>query len=483
VPYDIFTSAKCAKNIYYSSAKCGILGLKKGQIMKRKMLTELIKWKNSQDRKPLLLQGARQVGKTYLLKQFGAEYYQDTIYINFENPDSDVVELFAGQISPTRIIEFLSLKYAKTIEAANTLIIFDEVQELPRALTSLKYFQEDAPAYHVIASGSLLGVGLHAGTSFPVGKVNYLRLQPLDFEEYLWAMGKADKVQYITDNPEDQQITFNDELKDDLYQYLALGGMPEAVQAWVTKKDFAVSQKILSAIVTDYQNDFSKYTSNLVAEKIKHVWQSIPAQFAKENHKFVYGVARPGARARDLELAIQWLIDAGLIRKVNLNVVGDKLPFLSYQDTQVFKLYLLDVGLLRVLAKLPPSAIIGGENIFHQFGGAFAEQYVLQQLQFGNENNDVCYWTGVTINRENQVKRKTQSEVDFLVAVDEHIVPIEVKSGTNVKAKSLKVFRDKYHPALVVRFSLLPVSYNQGHLNIPLYKPWLFTKLVSKYLP
>jgi predicted AAA+ superfamily ATPase len=267
--------------------------------MKRKLLKELIKWKAGKNRKPLIIQGARQVGKTYLLKHFGQEYYENTVYINFDNPDSDITELFSGQINPSRIIEFLSLKFALTIRPAETLIIFDEVQELPRALTALKYFQEEAPEYHVVASGSLLGVALHSGTSFPVGKVSYLRLQPMDFEEYLWAVGKKDKVKYLAEQLDDQPAVFDDELKDDLYQYLSIGGMPEVVRSWVTDKDLDAAQRILSAIVADYQNDFGKHTDAATAEKINFIWQSIPAQFAKENHKFVYGVARDGARDRD----------------------------------------------------------------------------------------------------------------------------------------------------------------------------------------
>lgn len=434
-------------------------------------MEDLVEWRSRRGRMPLILEGARQVGKTYLLKRFGDDYFDNTVYVNFDNPDADITELFAGKVEPKRIVEFLSLKYATTIDPDNTLIIFDEIQENTRALTALKYFNESASEYHIVASGSLLGIALHSGTSFPVGQVDHLRLEPMDFEEYLWALGKEEKADYIRENPEDKQITFGDELKDDLYHYLSIGGMPKAVLEWTTQHDFESVERILHAILADYQNDFTKHNDNTTAEKMRYVWQSIPSQFAKENHKFVYGVAREGARAREYEFAIQWLVDAGLVRKVNLTSSGRHLPLSAYQDLRVFKLYLLDVGLLRVLSKLSPSAIIGNDDVFRQYGGAFAEQYVLQQIQTRGRRDDVFYWTGSQI-----------SEIDFVTTYADNVVPIEVKSGENVRAKSMRVFRDEYDPKLSVRFSMLPLEYNKGLLNIPLYNTFLLDGLAERYL-
>jgi predicted AAA+ superfamily ATPase len=402
--------------------------------------------------------------------------------LNLDNPSGDIKQLFAGRVEPKRIVEFLSIRFGKTIVPEKTLIIFDEIQETERALTALKYFCEDAPEYYVAASGSLLGIAMHPGTSFPVGKVEHLRLEPMDFEEFLWALGKQEKTAYVREHALDAQITFNDEFRDDFYQYLVIGGMPEVVKMWVEKRDFEAAERVLENILHDYQADFSKHLDNTTAERVNFVWQSIPSQFAKKNHKFLYGTVRSGARARDYELAIQWLVDAGLVRKVNLVNVGNKIPLPAYQDFRVFKLYLLDVGLLRALSKLAPAAVIGNDGLFKQFGGVFIEQYILQQIQFGKRRDAIFYWTGVIKNREDKVVCKAESEVDFVTSMGANVLPIEVKSGENVKAKSLKVFRDNYAPALAVRFSLLAQKYDAGLLNIPLYRAWLFDELCERYL-
>lgn len=449
--------------------------------MQRKILKELIKWKNKADRLPLVVTGARQVGKTYILKEFGQNNYENVVYLSFDAKNSDFSTLLANTTNPKEIISFLSLQSNTTILPEKTLIIFDEIQEEPSAFTLLKYFAEDAPEYHIAVAGSLLGVALHSGTSFPVGKVTYLNLDPLDFEEFLWALGKENITNHLKNNI-DKANDFNVELKNDLYQYLAIGGMPKAVKKWVDDKDIEAVEKILEDILLDYQNDFSKHTDNATAEKIRYIWQSIPAQFAKENHKFIYGIAKDGARARELEFAIQWLVDAGLVRKVNVTSSGDKLPLIAYQDQKIFKLYLLDVGLLRKLAKLDPSVVINDESVFNQFGGAFAEQYVLQQIQKNDFRDNIYYWTGSIGDSDDQLERKSKSEVDFTTAFKMHIVPIEVKSGTNVYAKSLHVYRNKYNPKLAIRFSLLPREYNNQLLNMPLYESFLFEDFLKKYL-
>lgn len=431
--------------------------------MKRELMQQLATWQKSTKRKPLVLEGARQVGKTYLLQAFGKEYYQTVVYVNFDRLDPDIAELFAGATEPKRIIDFLAIKYSVAIEPDSTLIIFDEIQELPRALASLKYFAEDAPKYHVVAAGSLLGVSLHGGTSFPVGKVDFLRLEPLSLKEFCWANGLEEKIEY-TRHDAKKNTGFADEFTDIFRQYLVVGGMPEAVLEWFDTKDMQRVDTVLQNILNSYGNDFSKYTDPTQSERIRHIWQSIPSQFAKESRRFVYGVARAGARAREYELSIGWLVDAGLVRKVHAVSRGDELPLAAYKDIQSFKLYLLDVGLLRVLAGLSSGDLVGSDDVFGQFGGLFAEQFVLQQLA----GHTLYYWTS-----------GAQSEVDFVVQTGGKIVPIEVKSGENVKAKSLRVYRNKYKPELAVRFSMKSVKYNDGLTNIPLYEAWLFDDLVK----
>lgn len=431
--------------------------------MKRELMQQLVAWQGSAKRKPLILEGARQVGKTYLLQAFGRECYKNTVYVNFDRLNPDIVELFSGAIEPKRIIDFLSIKYSVAIEPESTLIIFDEIQELPRALASLKYFTEDAPEYHIVAAGSLLGVSLHSGTSFPVGKVDFLRLEPMSLEEFGWAAGLEEKINYTQKDPE-KNIGFTDEFKDIFRQYLVVGGMPEAVLEWLDTKDMQRVDVILQSILSSYGNDFSKYTNPTQSERIRHIWQSIPSQFAKESRRFVYGVAKPGARAREYELSIGWLVDAGLVRKIYAVSRGDKLPLSAYKDTQAFKLYLLDVGLLRALAGLSSGDLVNSNDMFGQFGGLFAEQFVLQQLS----EHTLYYWTS-----------GSQSELDFIVQANGKIIPIEVKSGENVKAKSLRVYRDRYKPSLAVRFSMKPLERNNGLINIPLYQAWLFKSQIS----
>ena len=444
--------------------------------MQRKLLQQLLAWKNTDKRLPLLLEGARQVGKTYLLEMLlGKGYYKNVIRVNFEKSDSELLALFDGNIEPQRIIDYLSLKFNTPVNQNDTLIIFDEIQESPRALTSLKYFAEDAPEYHIAATGSLLGIALHGGTSFPVGKVARLRLFPLDLEEFYWAFDKQNQTNEAHEAIENlRNPLIKNDFRDLFQQYLAVGGMPAAVKEWLESKDISKVEMILKNILADYKDDFSKHTTNAESRKIGNLWRSVPQQFAKENHKFTYKTVEPSARGRDYAFALDWLLDTGLIYKVNLIAYGDKLPLSFYADNSDFKIYSLDVGLLRQSAGLPASIVIGDENIWSNFGGAFAENFVLQQL-YSLGFNEVYYWAS---NANNPKQPKGKSELDFIVSADNTIFPIEVKSGKQVKGQSLRVFRDKYNPKLSIRFSLKGLEYNEGLLNIPLYYSFLFNDLL-----
>ncbi|MCL2417569.1 MAG: AAA family ATPase [Bacteroidales bacterium] len=430
--------------------------------MERKLMAELLKWKNDEDRKPLLLEGARQVGKTWLLKEFGKRHFKNVAYVNFQNPKREIVELFEGSIDPRRIVGMLELNLDMKISAKDTLLIFDEVQEVPRALTSLKYFCEDAPEYHVVSAGSLLGVFLHQGTSFPVGKVDSLKLEPLSFEEFLCANGKEKMLDYIKENQFENQFaeTFYDLFK----YYLFVGGMPAVVADWIKTQDFEKVKINQEKILNNYRNDFSKYTDNTTAVRIRQIFESLPAQFAKKNDKFLYGTIKSGARAREYELAIEWLLDAGIVRRVNNVKVGNKIPLKAYADPSAFKLYFVDVGLFRYLADIPIEVIQNKDAIFDEFNGLIVEQFVLQQLA----KHTLFYWTG-----------GEESEVDFVTQHSMNIVPIEVKSGENVKAKSLKVFRKMYSPKISVRFSLKNTKLDNDLQNISLFNIFLYEQLLE----
>jgi len=454
-------------------------GNKNLNIMERRLLQELLTWKCSPKRKPLLLEGARQVGKTYLLETlFGKIYYDNVIRINFEKVDSELLNLFEGNIEPKRIINYLSIRDNIPVNQDHTLIIFDEIQELPRALTSLKYFSEDAPEYHIAATGSLLGIALHSGTSFPVGKVDRLRLYPMDLEEFYWALGlKSQSDEAIDAIGNSRTPLFSSSFRDAFQQYLAIGGMPAAVNEWIDNQNINTVESILKNILSDYRDDFSKHTTNSESRKIANLWRTIPNQFAKENHKFAYKTVEPSARSRDYAFALDWLIDAGLVYKIDLVCHGDKLPLSFYANATDFKIYTLDLGLLRRLANLPSSVVMGEDNIWSNFGGVFAEQFVLQQLR-SLGFDETFYWTG---NADNPLQPKGKSELDFIVSLDNQIIPIEVKSGYNVKAQSLKVYRNKYNPELSIRFSLKNLGYNEGLLNIPLYYSFLLKNLISHF--
>lgn len=425
--------------------------------MDRLLLDDLRKWKEKSDRKPLILRGARQVGKTWLLKEFGQRFFDDTFYLNFEQqelPDS----IFGGTLSPQQIIEQLSIYRGKKIMPETTLIIFDEVQELPRALTSLKYFAEEAPQYAICCAGSLLGVALHKGTSFPVGKVDFLDLRPMSFNEYLIANGESMLVEYIM-NGNRTLDAFTQKLTEHLKRYLIVGGMPAAVMKWIETHDFFEVNSVQRQLLTAYENDFSKHAPHQLVEKIRYVWDSIPSQLAKENKKFIYGLVRSGARAREYEDALLWLADAGEIIRT-YNISKPDVPLKAYVDTKAFKVFLLDVGLLMCMSGLSPKVILEGSRIFEEFKGALTEQYVCQELQLHKQLHSNFYWTS-----------SSAAEIDFLVSDGLEVYPLECKAGITMNAKSLKSYKDKYSPRWSLRTSLLPYERNEEALttNIPLY--------------
>lgn len=426
--------------------------------MERLLISQLLKWKESHSRKPLVLEGARQVGKTWLLKEFGRKCFKDVCYINFEQ--SDVLgEVFAGDLSPQRIIEQLSIYNGKLIEPEQTLIIFDEVQEMPRALTSLKYFCEEAPEYVICCAGSLLGIALHEGTSFPVGKTDFLHLYPLSFKEFLIANEEKMLVDYI-DKGNRNLGAFENRLTDYLKKYMIIGGMPAVVMEWLDCKDYNKVNRIQQELIAAYQKDFSKHAPNSMVEKIRYIWNSIPSQLAKENKKFVYGLVREGARAREYEDAIMWLCDAGEIIRTH-NVSKPDIPISAYADLKSFKVFLLDVGLLRAMSRVSPKVILEGSRIFEEFKGALTEQYVCQELQnYSDVLETNYYWSS-----------SATAEVDFLVSDGWDVYPLEVKAGVTMNAKSLKLYREKYSPKWALRTSLLPYERNEVSktINIPLY--------------
>lgn len=424
--------------------------------MYRYKFNELKKWKKSETRKPLIIRGARQVGKTWLMKQFGKEEYEKCAYINFD-ANSRMISLFSGDFDIERIIQGLKIESGVNIEPENTLIIFDEIQETPKALTALKYFYENANQYHIIAAGSLLGVAMHEGVSFPVGKVDFLDLYPLNFKEFLKALGEDDIVNLIEKNDIELIKVFSDKLKNYLKQYLYIGGMPEVVETYVKTKDFKEVRNKQEILLAAYEQDFSKHAPNNIVPRIRQLWNNIPTQLAKENKKFIYGLIKQGARAREYEIALSWLIDCGLVYQVN-RVNTCKIPLSAYQDFNAFKLYLLDVGLLCAMAKLDAVSIIEGNDIFVEFKGALTEQYVLSELKT-NIDSPIFYWSA----------DKGTAEVDYIIQIGTNNIPIEVKSNENLQAKSLKSFIQRYETKINVRTSMADYERQEKLINIPLY--------------
>lgn len=424
--------------------------------MRRFALEKLKKWKDSESRKPLIIRGARQVGKTWLMKEFGRECFENVAYVNFDS-NVRMKGVFEGQIDIERIILAIEIETGVTIERENTLLIFDEIQEVPRALSSLKYFYENAPEYAIVAAGSLLGVAMHTKTSFPVGKVDFMDLYPLNFQEFLCALGEERYVDILQGKDTDMVNTFKDKYIDRLREYYYVGGMPEVVQTYVDTRNFKKVRELQKNLINYYQQDFSKHAEMNLVTRLNLVWNSIPMQLAKENKKYIYGQVREGARAKDFELAIQWLLDCGLIHKVQ-RINKPSLPLKAYMDLNAFKVFLLDIGLLIAMTDLDVKVILEGNKIFTEFKGALTEQYVLQQLI--SENGVMPYYYSAT---------NSQGEIDFVAQGKTSVIPIEVKAEENLRAKSLKAFCDKYNPKFAVRTSMSDYRKQDWMTNIPLY--------------
>lgn len=432
--------------------------------MYREAIKKLIEWKDSTKRKPLIVNGARQVGKTWLLKEFGKQYYEKVAYVNMDN-NARMKELFTD-FNIEKIIQGLKIESGVNIEPNNTLIILDEVQEVPNAISSLKYFNENANEYHIIVAGSLLGIVLHEGVSFPVGKVDFLNMYPLSFKEYLIAIGKEEFAKIIENKNEEMLKVFSEEIKRYLREYYYVGGMPEVVNDFSINKDYNSVREIQNTILKDYENDFSKHIEVKEIQKVIEIWNNFNTQLAKENKKFVFGAIKPSARASEYENAINWLISSGLLYKVN-RVNDCKIPLKGYVDYSAFKLYFLDVGLLSAKNNLDAKTLIEGNNIFTEYKGSLTEQYVLQEIK-ANYNIDLFYWTSSSY----------QAEVDFLIQYKNFVIPIEVKSELNLQAKSLKSFIEKFDNEINVRTSMADYKKDGKITNIPLYAIGNFEKYI-----
>lgn len=433
-------------------------------------MSKLLAWKNSPYRKPLILKGVRQVGKTWILKEFGKLYYKNIAYFNFDE-NKEYKQFFETTRSVERILQNLMLASGQKIEAENTLIIFDEVQDCPEVINSMKYFCENAPQYHVAGAGSLLGITLAKPSSFPVGKVNFMQINPMNFTEFLLANGDENLAKYIEqiDKIEPIPDAFFNPLYEKLKMYYVTGGMPESVLMWTKARDVNAMQETLFEIITAYERDFAKHPSVSEFPKISMIWNSIPSQLARENKKFLYKVVKNGARAREYEDALQWLVSAQLVYKVYRNT-APSLPIAAYDDVSAFKIYLADVGLLRRLAQLSPTAFSEGNRLFTEFKGALTENYVLQALLTQFEVMP-RYWS----------KTNPPYEVDFLIQRDNDIFPIEVKSEANINSRSLKKFKELFpnQTKLRIRFSLNNLKLDDDMLNIPLFMADYTDKLIE----
>lgn len=428
--------------------------------MERLIIKDLVRWKESTHRKPLILKGVRQVGKTWVLKEFGKRYYENIAYFNFDEHE-EYKQFFEKTKDVERILQNLMMASGQTIKSGKTLIIFDEIQECPNALNTLKYFCENAPEYHVACAGSLLGIALSKPASFPVGKVDFLEIWPMTFTEFLMANGDDNLVEYLNNVTELAPLpeAFFNPLYEKLKMYFVTGGMPESVSSWTEDRSVERMQEVLSNILGAYERDFAKHPDPKDFPKISMIWKSIPSQLARENKKFIYKVVKEGARAREYEDALQWLCDANLTYKIYRSSAPG-LPISAYDDLSAFKLYMVDVGLLRRLALLAPSAFSEGTRLFVEFKGALSENYVLQALKNQFEATP-RYWA----------MDHPRYEVDFLIQRENDIIPVEVKSEDNVESRSLKLYKEKFSDKvrLRVRFSLNNLKIDDDLLNIPLF--------------
>ena len=424
-------------------------------VMKRNAIKELYEWKENNGRKPLVILGARQVGKTWLMKEFGKEAYKKCAYVNFEDND-DLRGLFEHDFDIQRIIANLQWTTGVTIDE-DTLIILDEIQETPRGITAFKYFQEKAPQYHVIAAGSLLGIAMHKNDSFPVGKVDFMHLYPLSFYEFLNAIGEKKMVDLLQAKDWTMLTMVRAKFEERLRQYYFVGGMPAAVLAFVNDGDLNKVRTIQKSIIEAYERDFSKHAPAIEVPRIRMVWHSIPSQLSKENRKFIYGMIKEGARAKDFELAIEWLKDAGLIYKVN-RCKKAQLPLAAYEDFSAFKMFLSDIGLMGAMSNIPVQSLLNGNMLFSDFKGALTEQFVLQQMKT-NQSLSIYYWSA----------DNSRGEIDFLVQQEEKVIPIEVKAEENLQAKSLRMFVERNPGLKGCRFSMSPYREQDWLVNYPLY--------------
>lgn len=423
--------------------------------MKRSAIKCLYDWKQSDRRKPLIMLGARQVGKTWLMREFASEAYEKSAYVNFED-DEMLKGMFASDFDIPRIINTIQWSTGVNIDE-DTLIILDEIQEAPRGITALKYFAEKAPQYHVMAAGSLLGIAMHQNDSFPVGKVDFIHLYPLSFFEFLDAVGECKMVELLQAKDWPMITMFRSKFEERLRQYYFVGGMPAAVSAFIANGNLAAVRTIQKGILEAYERDFSKHAPAIDVPRIRMVWKSIPAQLAKENKKFIYGVLKEGARAREFELAIEWLRDAGLVYKVN-RCKKAMLPLAAYEDFSAFKMFLSDVGLMGAMSNVPAQSLLDGNALFSDFKGALTEQYVLQQLLV-KSSLSVYYWSS----------ENSRGELDFLLQDEEKIIPVEVKAEENLQSKSLKTFVERNPELHGVRFSMSPYREQDWLTNYPLY--------------
>jgi len=423
--------------------------------MERTLFTKLEQWKNKKKRKPLIIQGARQVGKTWIMKEFGARFFKETIYINFDNNEI-MKKVFETDFDISRIISAIKIEYGKSFDVEETLIIFDEIQEAPKALASLKYFYENAPQYAIVAAGSLLGVALHQGTSFPVGKVDFMQLYPFDFYEFVCAMGEIQLAQLLVSNDYEMINAYSSRYIELLKKYYYIGGMPEVVQTYVDTDDFYEVRDVQKNLLKYYEEDFSKHAPKEVVPRIMMVWNSIPSQLAKENRKFIYGSMREGARAKDFELAIQWLEDAGLIIR-SYRITKPDIPLIAYMEMNSFKMFMSDVGLLGAKANIHAKVLLDGCRIFEEFKGALTEQFVAQQLKASDR--ELYYYS----------TENSTGEIDFVIQQEMKCIPIEVKAEENLRAKSLHAFVGKYEPEIAVRSSMSNYREQDWMVNVPLY--------------
>ncbi len=422
--------------------------------MERILFNKLSAWKGAKNRKPLIIQGARQVGKTWLMKAFGTKEFQQVIYLNFESSER-LKNMFVADFNIDRIIAVIEIESNQKIDTQNCLLIFDEIQEAEKGLTALKYFYEQAPEYYIVAAGSLLGISMQKNNSFPVGKVDFLQLFPMSFIEFLDNSGEAMLAKQLTDKNWTVLETFHEKLVEQLRLYYFIGGMPEVIADYIENKNLETVRAIQKKIIIGYENDFAKHAPNEIVPKIKMVWQSLISQLSKENRKFIYGQIKKGARAKDFEAAINWLADAGLVLKVN-RIEKPTLPLNAYADFDAFKLFLLDIGLLNAIGNVDQKILLEKNNILTEFKGALTEQFVCQQLKIKKE---IYYWSIAN----------TTAEIDFVLQDKNEIIPIEVKAEENLKSKSLKVYVEKFSPKIAIRTSMSKYRVESWLTNIPLY--------------